>query len=88
MKPVTLVRTVVARNKAVQPDENVPRNMPIRTTRPAAMPIRLMIVCTVVNVEIDMPKIMMLPFGAYEREAAVKMFRKLLPKYVDIQSVP
>ena len=61
-KPVTLVKTVVVRNTAVHPASLFPRSMPSRTTKPEKMPIRLMIVCTVVKVENDMPKIMPRPF--------------------------
>ena len=53
--PVTLVRTVVARKMAVQPSSFLPPSMP---TSPATIPIRLMMTCSVVNVDNDMPKIM------------------------------
>jgi hypothetical protein len=47
-KPVTLVRTVVMRNKLFHRLKSVPRRRPKRTRNPDAMPIRLMMTCTVV----------------------------------------
>ena len=55
--PVSVVSTVVARKMQVQPTSRFPRSMPASTTRPVAMPMRLMITCTRVKVAIDNPKI-------------------------------
>ena len=56
--PVTLVRTVVARKIAVQLSSFLPPSIPSRTTSPVTIPIRLMMTCSVVNVDSDIPKIM------------------------------
>src|ERR1041385_709390 len=55
-KPVTLVRTVVARKSAVMPSSRLPPNIPNNTTKPEAMPIRLMITWIKVYLARDMPK--------------------------------
>src|SRR5580704_4418967 len=58
-KPVTLVSTVVNRNSAVQPLGRLAESIPNTTMSPDPMPTRLMMTCTVVNVERDMPSIML-----------------------------
>jgi hypothetical protein len=57
-KPVTLVSTVVNRKSAVQLLSRLDESSPSRTINPDPMPTRLMITCTVVNVERDLPNIM------------------------------
>jgi hypothetical protein len=47
---------VVKRKSQVQPFENRPRNMTMIATKPAAMPIRLRTVCSVVKADSDIPK--------------------------------
>lgn len=56
--PVTLVKTVVNRKSAVQPFIRLAESSPARTMSPDKIPIRLMITCTAVKVERDMPSIM------------------------------
>src|SRR5262249_2207917 len=56
MNPVTLVSTVVARKTAVHLGSRLEPNIATSTTMPAAMPIRLKIVCTTVNVGSDIPR--------------------------------
>jgi hypothetical protein len=58
---VTLVNTVVARKRAVQPSSLVARTMPWSTMTPETIPIRLKATCTEVNADVDSPKIMTLP---------------------------
>jgi hypothetical protein len=56
--PVTLVKIVVARKSSVKPLNRRSVSMPSSTTTPEAIPMRLMMTCTVVNVDNDIPKIM------------------------------
>jgi hypothetical protein len=56
--PVRLVKTVVTRKIAVAPSNRFPRIIPYKTRSPEPMPIRLNSTCKSVNVEVDMPKIM------------------------------
>src|SRR5271165_2034031 len=56
MKPVTLVSTVVVRKIAVQPSRRLPLSSANRTMNPVPSPARLMITCTRVKVDRDMPK--------------------------------
>lgn len=58
MKPVTLVSTVVERNSVVHFSTCFPASIPYTNTRPAAIPMRLRAVCTMVKVANDMPNIM------------------------------
>src|SRR5690349_541820 len=58
MKPVTLVRTVVARNSAVQLAGAFAFSIAPSTITPDAIPTRLMMTCSVVNAAMDMPMIM------------------------------
>src|SRR5271165_5496509 len=56
--PVTLVNTVVTRKSAVRPLSRLAENIPNRTMNPETIPTKLMITCTWVKVERDMPSIM------------------------------
>jgi hypothetical protein len=56
--PVTLVKIVVARKRAVQPLILCELNMPYKTMRPDMIPIRLIATCSSVKLCIDMPRIM------------------------------
>ena len=58
MKPVTLVSTVVARKISVRPPRWRPPSMPNSTMIPLAIPIRLMTTCSVVKLDMDIPRIM------------------------------
>src|SRR4029077_15234537 len=60
-KPVTLVKTVLARKSAVQTRSRLPASMPQRTTTPANIPIRLKTTCSVVKADSDTPKICIAP---------------------------
>jgi hypothetical protein len=57
--PVTLVATVLARNKAVQPLSRFLVSSPYMTTNPEPIPTKLTRMCTKVNVEGDILHIMM-----------------------------
>jgi hypothetical protein len=72
MKPVTLVSAVVSRNSAVQPGSGRLVAIPPRAVNPATMATRLMMTCTVVKVEIDMPRIMTYAFPVQLRRWSVQ----------------
>src|SRR6266576_4696333 len=57
-KPVALVRIVNSRKIAVRPGIRLEPRSPIMTIMPATMPIRLMMTCTVTNVDRLIPRIM------------------------------
>src|SRR5258708_28440736 len=67
--PVRLVKTVVTRKIAVAPSKRLPRSRPYTTRSPEPIPTRPNNTCTTVNVDRDMPKIMVSPFesGWYVR---------------------
>src|SRR5712691_11095143 len=56
--PVTLVKTVVARKRAVQPSRRFEPSMASRTMSPETIPTRLMTTCTSVKLDVDKPRIM------------------------------
>src|SRR5216684_3412222 len=58
-KPVALVKMVNSRNIAVRPGIRLEPRSPNMTIMPATMPIRLMMTCTVTNVDRLIPRIMM-----------------------------
>src|SRR5262249_23647685 len=64
-KPVTLVRTVVARNRPVHPRSSLPASNPYRATRPDAMPTRLRMTWICKNVLVGIPQVIVLdsPLG-------------------------
>src|SRR5258706_3249978 len=57
-KPVALVKIVNSRNVAVSPGIDLEVRSPNMTMMPATMPIRLMMTCTVTNVDRLIPRIM------------------------------
>ena len=61
MNPVTLVSTVVSRNSAVQTGRDLPAIIPMTTTKPVTIAMRLIATCNSVKVSSDMPRIMILP---------------------------
>jgi hypothetical protein len=69
--PVTLVSTVVRRNRAVQPGSRCEPNMPNTTISPQTIPIRLMMTWSKVKVCSDNPNIM-----ARSRINAATMLRR------------
>src|ERR1700724_3980067 len=58
---VTLVRTVVARKSAVQPDSSLPPTRATRTISPDAMPIRLTTTWILRNTSVGMPQVILCP---------------------------
>src|SRR5579859_4400705 len=57
-KPVTLVATVVVRNKSVQRSRRFEVRSPYITTSPDPIPTRLIRTCSSVNVAVVIPRIM------------------------------
>src|SRR6185503_1811326 len=58
-KPVTLVATVVSRNRPFQPPRSLPPSRPNSTMSPEPIPIRLSTTCSDVNVDSVSPQITM-----------------------------
>src|SRR5271166_1736598 len=55
-KPVRLVSTVVVKKIAVQPSRRLPLSRPYRTMNPEPIPARLMMTCSKVKVDRDIPR--------------------------------
>src|SRR5712692_4292000 len=86
-KPVTLVATVVARNRAVQPSSLFPVSNPYATTIPEKIPIKLNTTCT--KVSVVMPKIIMPPSSFSRPNGSVphSLDRFLLMRDVHVAAV-
>jgi hypothetical protein len=60
--PVRLVKAVVARKILVHPSRGLLVSNPYRTTNPEPIPARLINTCRRVNVDLVIPRIMMISF--------------------------